>query len=343
VALIDSLAEGRVARRHEEGSMGRYVIYGAGGVGGVLGGRLFEHGQEVVLIARGEHREAIAANGLTVDSPDGAVTLPVPVVGHPGEIDLTDDDVVILTMKSQDTLRALEDLAAVAPAGIALCCAQNGVANERSALRFFEHVYGMCVVCATTYLSPGVVKAHAAPVTGAFDIGRFPSGLDDRAQQIAKDLTAATWQTTPREEVMVWKYTKLLRNLANIIDALCGPGLRQGALVEHLRDEANAVLRAAGIETIPADGWGAERQALVRFLPTEGYESPAGSTWQSIIRNTGSIETDYLNGEIVLLGRLHGVPTPANELVCRLGDELARKRSGVGGYTEAELLMRLGA
>jgi 2-dehydropantoate 2-reductase len=43
-------------------------------------------------------------------------------------------------------------------------------------------------------------------------------------------------------------------------------------------------------------------------------------------RQTGSVESDYLNGEIALLGRLHGVPTPVNHLLQRLANEYARKR-----------------
>ena len=41
----------------------RLVVYGAGAVGGVVGGRLFQHGHDVVLVARGEHQRAIAARG----------------------------------------------------------------------------------------------------------------------------------------------------------------------------------------------------------------------------------------------------------------------------------------
>ena len=47
--------------------MARFVVYGAGAVGGVIGSRLFEHGHEVVLIARGEHRERIEATGCALE------------------------------------------------------------------------------------------------------------------------------------------------------------------------------------------------------------------------------------------------------------------------------------
>ena len=57
----------------------RFVVYGAGAVGGVIGARLFQHGHEVALIARGPHREAIARAWPAHQSPVEDVTLPIPV------------------------------------------------------------------------------------------------------------------------------------------------------------------------------------------------------------------------------------------------------------------------
>jgi 2-dehydropantoate 2-reductase len=85
----------------------RFVVYGAGAIGGVLGGRLAPHGHDVVLIARGAHHDAIRDRGLRVESPDGSVTLSIPVVDNPAALDLGTDDVVLLCMKSQDTEPAL--------------------------------------------------------------------------------------------------------------------------------------------------------------------------------------------------------------------------------------------
>ncbi len=92
----------------------RFVIYGAGAIGGVIGGRLFEHGHDTVLIARGEHGRAIREQGLRIVSPDGAVTVAVPAVERPADLDLGPDDVVILAMKTQDTASALDELAGAA-------------------------------------------------------------------------------------------------------------------------------------------------------------------------------------------------------------------------------------
>ena len=61
-----------------------------------------------------------------------------------------------------------------------------------------------------------------------------------------------------------------------------------------------------------------------------GVRAPGGSSTQSLARGTGSIETDYLNGEIVLLGRLHGVPVPANAYFVGLSARLVRDRAKPG-------------
>src|SRR5689334_23110902 len=85
----------------------RYIIYGAGGIGGGIGGRLFLAGHDVVVIARGEHLEVIRREGLLLRTPAGSQRVPVPAVGHPSELSLREDDVFMLTMKTQDTEDAL--------------------------------------------------------------------------------------------------------------------------------------------------------------------------------------------------------------------------------------------
>ena len=166
----------------------RFVVYGAGAIGGVIGARLFEHGHDVALLAAGAHLDAIKANGLRIESAAGSSTLAVPAAEHPAELELGSEDVVVLAMKSQDTIAALEELAACAPVELPVVCAQNGVANERVALRFFPNVYGMCVMCPTGHLEPGVVEAYSSPISGLLDVGCYPNGVDRTAEEIAAAL-----------------------------------------------------------------------------------------------------------------------------------------------------------
>ncbi len=179
----------------------RVVVYGAGAIGGVIGGRLAQHGHEVVLIARGAHGRALRERGLRLESPEGAVDLAIPCVERPAELSFGPDDLVLLAMKTQDTDAALDELAhAVRGRPPAVACAQNGVENERLALRRFPDVYGVCVMCPATHLEPGVVQASSSPVTGILDVGRYPSGdgaADERAAAIAAAFGSSTFVSVP--------------------------------------------------------------------------------------------------------------------------------------------------
>ena len=315
----------------------RYVIYGAGAVGGSIGARLFEAGHETVLIARGPHLEAIQRDGLLVRTPEGDSTTRIPAVGHPSEIEWLPDDVVLLTVKSQHTAAALGDLAAVS-VDVPVVCAQNGVANERMALRRFSQVYAMMVILPATHIAPGEVLMYATPVGGLLDIGCYPSGRDQLAEQVARDLTEAGLSSRVDPNVMRVKYGKLLENLANVVQALCGLNAAAGELVRAVRAEGTAVLNAAGIDFATESEMDQRRaESMIALQPIEG-QGRGGSTWQSLARRAGSIETDYLNGEIALLAALHGVPTPYNRLLQRLSEQAAREKRAPGSYTVDELI-----
>ncbi len=319
----------------------RFVVYGAGAIGGVVGARLFQHGHDVVLIARGAHYEAIREKGLRIQSPIDDVTLPIPVVDHPSHLTLTSDDVVLLAMKSQDTIGACEALAATAPSELAVACFQNGVENERVVLRHFANTYAVCVMSPTSHIDPGVVIAQSAPVSGLLDIGRYPHGLDERVEEIAVALNASTFHSVPRADVMRWKYTKLLMNLANSIEATVTPDPDVKELVRRVRTEGETTLRAAGIDFASRDEDKERRGDRMHVRPVNGAMRGGGSSWQSLARGTRSIEVDYLNGEIVTLGRLHGVPTPANALMQRVANEQARAGAPPQSVPVARVLSEL--
>ena len=321
----------------------RFTVYGAGAIGGAIGGRLFEAGHDVTLVARGDHLRALRDDGLTLVSPDGSATLRPPAVGHPAEADLRDGDVVILAMKSQDTAAALADLVPHAPPGVRVLCAQNGVDNERVALRFFPLVYGVAVMLPATHLQPGVVVVHLAPTTGLLDVGRYPEGVDAVAEEVAAALSGATFGSQARPDIMCWKYRKLILNLGNAVEAVCGPeAARSTPLVRMARAEGEACLQAAGIDAVSIDDDRARRGDLFQLRPVPGHERQGGSSWQSLARGLPTVETDYLTGEIVLLGRRHRVPTPVNELFQRLANRMAAEGRPPGSVAAEDVLARLG-
>ncbi|QTE01708.1 ketopantoate reductase family protein [Streptomyces cyanogenus] len=326
----------------------RYIIIGAGAVGGAVGGRLAQAGRDVALVARGPHLAALREHGLRLRVPQGELTQRLPVVDGPGPLgELRPDDVLVLAVKTQDTVAALETWAGAPVAGggtaaqrLPLVCLQNGVEGCRLALRRFRRVYGVCVWLPATFVEPGVVSAAGTPLTGVLHLGRVPHGTDDTARRIAADLADAHLEAPVVPDVARWQYAKLLGNLGNALEAVSGPVVSEAAraLFTRVRAEGEAVLDAAGIAYADAGEQRAARGDKVTVVPLDGAPRGGGSSWQSLVRGTGTIEADYLNGEIVLLGRLHGVPTPLNELLQRLAGEFAREGRPAGSLPVAELV-----
>jgi 2-dehydropantoate 2-reductase len=319
----------------------RFIVLGAGAIGGVIGGRLAQHGHDVVLIARGANYEAIRDRGLRIESPDDVITARAPVVDDPSRISWRPDDVLLLATKTQDTETAMGALAS-APETLPIFCAQNGVANERMAAARFANVYGVYVWCPADYLTPGTVQLWAAPKSGILHVGRYPSGSTPIAEQVAAALRESTFYAEAKPDIMRWKYRKLLSNLGNAVDALCGRAARGSGLAQRARREGVACFEAAGIAFVSDDEEEAEKlEREVRARTIGGAERRGGSSWQSLERRLGSIETDYLNGEIVRLGRKHGVPTPVNALLQYLSQRVAEERRPPGSVNPDKILVAL--
>ena len=315
----------------------RYVIYGPGGVGGTIAARLHQHGRDVVLVARGEHGRVLREQGLKFVAPDGAVTLPIPTVVHPSELDWQGSEMVLLTVKSQQSASALTDLAGCAPADIGVVFAQNGVANEPLALRHFRRVYGMLINLPAMHLRPGEVASFGEGVSGLLDTGCYPSGVDAAVTQLTDDLAHSGFLAEPDPHIMRKKYAKLLLNLGNVLEAATNGATDVADLAELLQQEAHACFAAANIECAEVGAAQGVGRPMYRFAQIPGYPRFGGSSWQSVERGTGDIETDFLNGEVVWLGRLYGVPTPANEYCQRLARSMLRDALPVGHFTSTQL------
>jgi 2-dehydropantoate 2-reductase len=318
----------------------RYLILGAGGVGSALGGLLQASGAEVVFLARGAQLEALARGGLTLATPAQTRHLDVAVAAGPAAVRFEARDVVLLCVKAQDAAAALADLARSAPPETPLVCAQNGVATEDTAARSFRLVYGMVVFAPIQFLEPGRVSLHGAPCAGGLDIGLHPEGTDARVEALVADLSAAGFDARAEPQVRRWKHGKLLSNLGNALQALGGSAALSGPLLPALVEEAIEVYRAAGI----AFATPAELQARyghIGDLPAGGAARGGGSTWQSLARGTGTVETAFLNGEIARLGAAHGVPTPLNRGLAALAERAAAERWAPGRLGVEEIVAAL--
>lgn len=335
----------------------RYVIIGAGAIGGTVGGVLARAGIPSVLVARGRHAEVLAAEGITLRTPDGTFSTAVTAASRPDEVRLTGRDVLVFATKTQQLDAALQEWVdqpvhdsdgVVGTAGehLPAMTALNGVAAEEKALRYFRRVFGICVWLPAVHLEPGEVVVRAWPVVGQFHIARWPAALRtqedaDLLAGLAESWTAAGVRVRLPDDVAPWKYNKLLSNLGNAVGALTVDAA--GEVVAALRREGEDVLRYAGIEFISFEVSTATRVDGPTIRPVPGSDTgPSNSTWQSLSRQTGNVETDFLNGEIVRLAHRHGIEAPLNTALARAARATVLSGQGPGRYSAQQLAQLVG-
>ena len=321
----------------------RFIIYGAGGVGSVIGGHLFRKGYEVVLVGNAGHIDVINERGLKLVTGDETFVLNVPAVKTARELaPFRDDDVVLLCAKSQHTVNCLGQLRnAGAPRTLPLFCVQNSILNESVATRFFDRVYGVMIMLPAIFVTPGEVINPMVRRYGAIEIGSYPRGRDELCEELAAALVHAGFRAQVDAAVMKSKAGKCLINLGNALDAITDGKAEGHPLIREARREAMEVWDVAGLE------WEAADSFVKRVRPSSGDRKvPAGyenlekrsSSWQSLERGTGNIEAEQLNGDVVLLGRQLGIATPYNELLWQTAAELAVNGEKPGRYSADDLL-----
>ena len=214
-----------------------------------------------------------------------------------------------------------------------IVCLQNGVENERIARRCFSSVHGAMIITPATFISPGVVVIAATPTIGICDLGHYGYRDGVFGEHLVSDLTAARWSALLRDDIARWKYAKLLDNLSNATQVVLGLEFRNSPIAALARAEGVACLHAAGIAFASEEEMRNRRSGSLT-TQSVGRDRVGASTWQSLVRGTGSVESDYLNGEIALLGRMHGVATPVNALLQRVSAAAARDRREPGVMSE---------
>lgn len=294
----------------------KIMIMGAGALGCYFGGRLQAAGHDVTYVARGAHLEAMQANGLRIESLAGDLTLPeVRAVGHPS--DAPTPDLVLFTVKNYGVDIAAQAVAPFLGPETFVVTAQNGVtAPDRLAAVIGEERIIPGVVLMPAHLcAPGVVY-HAADFH-EFIVGERGGGVSDRLRgfvdalnaagvtgTISADITGSLWEKFVLISGMAALTTVTRLNMGPIRDT---PDTRE-LLIASL--EETATVGKAVYPALSDDAFEKARAFLLEKAPSEVHASMLDDL------NRGSrIELEYLSGDIVRLGKAHGVQTPVHGFV----------------------------
>ncbi|MBW2734967.1 MAG: ketopantoate reductase family protein [Deltaproteobacteria bacterium] len=289
----------------------RLIMVGVGAVGGSLAAELALAGLDVIVVARGDHYQRIQERGLHYLTPHREQSVSLTSVENICDLTLTEDDAVVLATKIADVAQAAEEIAKL-NATLPVLCLQNGVAGEHIAAQHLEQVYAGMVYISSTYLEAGRVENYSSNAPGALCIGPHKNGTKQGAEGLAETFARAGFNATACDDVMPWKYGKLLTNLTNALEACCSDIENTEDLNAAAIAEGETCYRAAGITYLTADEL--VEDAAIETGTIAGKHRPGGSMWQSVARGRPP-EVDYLNGEIARLGRAHGVPTPINSML----------------------------
>ena len=294
----------------------RIAAMAAGAVGGYFGARLAAAGHDVFFIARGAHRDAIAKNGLKVESVHGDIHLPKPnVTNDPGKVGPV--DIVLFAVKLWDTETAAAAARALLGPDSRLITFQNGVDSvERlSAVLGADRIVGGAAYIATVIGSPGVIKQTSNFAMMRF--GRSDKRPDDRlnafvdAGKAAKldvalsaDIDRELWQKFIFLTAMAGTTASLRSPIGPIV---ADPELR--AFFRALMEEAFAVGKAKGISLDPT--YVDERMNFV----TSKVEPGMKASMAHDLERGNRIELDWLAGKVRALGKQFGISTPASDTV----------------------------
>lgn len=331
----------------------RYIVYGAGAIGGAFGGMMASAGLRVVCVARAPQAYALRS-GVLIRENDERFEVKANSVTSAREIDPERGDLIIITTKSQATAQAVEELSAVYDRSVPVVCLQNGIRNEKFALLKFDNVYAGLLMWSAIQLAPDeIMLSYGRDMA----IGCFPNGVDWFAEQCSQDMERAGFDVMASAHVMAMKWGKLVANLNNATNAITGYWLERGMadpdmrlLMLKVREEGLRVLEAAGIEVEPPEGEPSPIRILEMTEKLRRPPKPSGdaeelpperrsyaSMWQDIYLGRKSSEIDFLNGEIVELGAGYGIPTPYNSALMEVVSRMVAEGLKPGIHTPAEL------
>lgn len=293
----------------------RIAVMGAGGVGGYFGGLLARAGNEVTLIARGPHLEAIRARGLQIKSQWGDFSVDVDTTDAPGQV-VGPVDLVVLSVKTYQNAAAIAALTPLVGENTALLTLQNGVESCEQVARVVgqDRVLAGAAYIETMVEAPGVIRQRGDVMRIAF--GETNGQRTPRAQSILETFQAAAIPTELSDDVVreLWTKSLFISTMAGMTSAARSP---MSQLLQHREAqemilaamrEVEAVARARGVKLAPD-----VVDSTMAYMETSAKDLHA--SMHTDLELGRPLELDALNGAIVRIGQQVGVPTPVNSLL----------------------------
>jgi 2-dehydropantoate 2-reductase len=315
----------------------RIAVVGAGAIGSIIGGLLSKAGEDVTLVGRKTHVDAINRIGLVLDASDERTVIQVEATEN---LDFK-PDLALLTAKTQDVESSVRRAQSFLSSAL-IVTTQNGVQSDDIVAGILgkENIISGVVLYNCEFLEPGRVSYSKLFSTTALLIGE-PFGVKGNRLQSLLALFNRALPTDISEDIRGAHWTKLLWNLITAVPAVTGLSYQEGGRHPQIRElnvkltkEGLELVRTAGIRTAPVPGLPlsvletmanmplAEASSMMKNISESLGKTPAlGSMLQSIKRGR-STEVDHMNGEIVNLGKNKGIPTPVNSLIVGLVHEV---------------------
>jgi len=325
------------------------AVYGAGGIGCYVGGRLVAGGADVVFVGRQRMADEVAAHGLRLTDYLGADLRVADVHYETSPEAAAAADLVLLTVKSAATESAAEELAGVLEPGAIVVSFQNGIRNSEVLQERLKDQVVVTGMVPFNVLNRGGGVFHQG-TAGALDIQRDP-GL----AQYLEDFVRAGLPLTQHDDILPVQWSKLLLNLNNPINALSDLPLRDELSQRAYRRclaaaqaETLALLAAADIEPAQILRVPMRRFPAVLRLPDFLFRRLAASVlaidplartsmWEDLQAGRPT-EIDYLNGEVVRLAKSLGRQAPVN---AKLVDLIRTAETSRLAWSGPELLREL--
>ena len=306
----------------------RFAIFGVGAVGGYFGGRLAQAGEDVTFIARGQHLQALRANGLRVDSIKGDFALStVTATDDPAQIGAV--DVVLVGVKTWQVPAAAESIRPLLGENTLVLPLQNGVDAPAQLVKILgrEHVCGGLAKIISFIAGPGHIRHTGAdPYIALGELDNQPS---DRVEQLRHALQRSGVKAEIPPDITTALWAKFLfvaswGGVGAITRAPIGvirSVFQTRRMLEIAMQEIHEVAAAHNINLAP-DAVSASME-FIDTLPPNGTTSMQ----RDIIENRPS-EIDSWTGAVVRFGRDAGVSVPINEFIYSSLLPLERKARG---------------